>query len=197
MCTISPKLLIEVVADFRNRHSQAELEVVDGTADVLERKLLEAEIDIAVFARPKRRPNSRLNYLRLFREQMMIVVPKAHRFAAMPKVRVSDLHSENYVMRALCEFGEPAESPDEETVSWRSAYRSDRDDWVFAMVASGFGFAFVPRYSVPIHENFEIIPLTEPEFWRQVNLVTVLDRPHTPAVGALVHEFAKRNWPRE
>ena len=197
MCTISPKLLIEVVADFRNRHSQAELEVVDGTADVLERKLLESEIDIAVFARPKRRPNSRLNYLRLFREQMMIVVPKTHRFAAMPKVRVSDLHSENYVMRALCEFGEPAESADEESVSWRSAYRSDRDDWVFAMVASGFGFAFVPLYSVPIHENFKVIPLTEPEFWRHVNLVTVLDRPHTPAVGALVHEFAKRNWPRE
>ena len=197
MCTISPKLLIEVVADFRNRHRQAELEIVDGTADALERKLLHSEIDIAVFARPKRRPNGRLNYLRLFREQMMIIVPRSHRFAAMPRIPVSDLPAENYVMRALCEFGEPAESADEETITWKAAYKSDRDDWVYAMIASGFGFGFVPRYSVPVHENFEVIPVVEPEFWRDINLVTVIDRPHTSAVGALVHEFSKRNWPRE
>lgn len=197
MCTISPKLLVEVVADFRDRHLQAELEVVDGTADILERKLLNSEIDIAVFARPKRRPNSRLHYLRLFHEQMMIIVPRTHKLAGMPSVRVSDLPTESYVMRALCEFGEPAESADEEAITWKAAYRSDRDDWVFAMIASGFGFGFVPRYSIPIHENFEVIPLIEPEFWRDVNLVTLLDRPHTPAVGALVHEFTRRNWPRE
>lgn len=197
MCTISPKLLIEVVVDFRDRHPHAELEIVDGTAGVLESKLLDSEIDIAVFARPKRRPNSRFNYLRLFREQMMIVVPKSHRFAAMSKVRVSDLPADSYVMRSLCEFGEPSESAEEETVTWNAAYKSDRDDWVFAMIANGFGFGFVPRYSVPPHENFEVVPLVEPEFWRDINLVTMLNRAHKPAVGALVHEFTKRNWPRE
>src|SRR5262245_34318200 len=27
-------------------------------------------------------------------------------------------------------------------------YRSDRDDWILAMVAAGLGFAFMPQYSI-------------------------------------------------
>lgn len=197
MCTISSRLLIEVVAGYRDRHPQVPLEIIDGTAKELEQKLIASEIDIAIFARPKRRPNPRLNYIRLFREQMMIVVPATHRFALQPQVRVRDLAGEHYVMRARCEFGEPAESDEEETVTWEASYKSETDDWVFAMIANGFGFGFVPRNSVPLVDEFRSIPLVEPEFWRDVHLTTVLDRPQAPAIGALVHEITKRNWPRE
>ena len=196
MCTIAPALLIEVVANFRDRQPQSRLEIVDGTARELEEKLLASDLDIAIFARPKRPRNSRINYMDLFREQMMIVVPKTHRFAQLPRIRVADLASENYVMRALCEFAEPAEAESEQAGSWEAAYQSDRDDWVFAMIESGFGFGFVPYHSAPA-DRFAIIPLVEPEFWREVHLTTVLGRPQTPAVGALVHEVMQRNWPLE
>jgi LysR family transcriptional regulator, hydrogen peroxide-inducible genes activator len=38
------------------------------------------------------------------------------------------------------------------------------------------------------------IPITEPEFWREVNLATVRGRPHSPAVGALVREAMRIRW---
>jgi LysR family transcriptional regulator, hydrogen peroxide-inducible genes activator len=37
-------------------------------------------------------------------------------------------------------------------------------------------------------------PLIEPELWRDVNLVTVRGRPHSPAVGALVREAMRIKW---
>jgi LysR family transcriptional regulator, hydrogen peroxide-inducible genes activator len=38
------------------------------------------------------------------------------------------------------------------------------------------------------------IPLIEPEFWREVNLVSVRGRPYTPPVGALVREAMRVKW---
>jgi LysR family transcriptional regulator, hydrogen peroxide-inducible genes activator len=38
------------------------------------------------------------------------------------------------------------------------------------------------------------LPIIEPEFWREVNLVTIRGRPHSPAVGALVREAMSTRW---
>ena len=37
-------------------------------------------------------------------------------------------------------------------------------------------------------------PVVDPEFWREVNVVTVRGRQHSPAVGALVREAMRNNW---
>jgi len=73
-------------------------------------------------------------------------------------------------------------------------YRSDRDDWILAMVAAGLGFAFMPQYSITERPDIVVRPLVEPEFWREVNLVTVRGRPHSPAIGALVREAMRTQW---
>jgi hypothetical protein len=36
--------------------------------------------------------------------------------------------------------------------------------------------------------------MVDPEIWREVNLVTVRGRPHSPAVGALVKESMRARW---
>jgi hypothetical protein len=36
--------------------------------------------------------------------------------------------------------------------------------------------------------------MIDPEFWREVNLVTVRGRPHSPGVGALVREAMRTQW---
>ena len=189
MCTISPGILIDAIVNVRNRHPEIQFEVVDGTARTLEQQLLDSDLDIAIYARPKRSPNPRLNYMTLLREQMLIVVPETHAFAGMSEVRVADLAGEHYVMRSLCEFNEPSEDDagPRSSVS-KAAYRSDRDDWVFAMIENGFGYGFVPRHSVG-GKNLISRPLVEPEFWREIHLTTVLGRSQSASVGAIIHEF--------
>jgi LysR family transcriptional regulator, hydrogen peroxide-inducible genes activator len=74
-------------------------------------------------------------------------------------------------------------------------YTSDRDDWVQAMVASGFGFGFLPEHSIN-HDRIISRPMIDP-YWRKVHLVTARDRLQSHAVGALVHEAMRTEWASE
>jgi hypothetical protein len=38
------------------------------------------------------------------------------------------------------------------------------------------------------------LPIVEPEFWRQVGLVSVRGRRYSPAVGSLVREAMRKTW---
>jgi DNA-binding transcriptional LysR family regulator len=93
-----------------------------------------------------------------------------------------------------CEFAGYADHIlQEKGVTCSPTYWSERDDWTMAMVAAGLGFAFMPANAVK-HPGVAALPVVEPEFWRQVNLVTVRGRPHTPGVGALVREAMRKKW---
>ena len=61
------------------------------------------------------------------------------------------------------------------------------------MVAAGLGFAFMPANSVK-HPGVIGLPVVEPEFWRQVSLVSVRGRRYSPAVGSLVREAMRKTW---
>ena len=61
------------------------------------------------------------------------------------------------------------------------------------MVAAGLGFAFMPAHAVK-HPGVVGIPLVDPEFWRQVELVTVRGRRYSPGMGALVREAMRKQW---
>ena len=61
------------------------------------------------------------------------------------------------------------------------------------MVAAGLGFGFMPANAAN-YPGVVPLPVVEPEFWRDVNLVSVRGRPHSPAVGALVREAMRKSW---
>ena len=63
------------------------------------------------------------------------------------------------------------------------------------MVASGFGYGFLPRYSI-VHDGIIARPL-DPECWRTIYLVTVRDKPQSHIVGALIHEATRTEWANE
>ncbi len=61
------------------------------------------------------------------------------------------------------------------------------------MIAAGLGFGFMPANAVK-HPGVVGVPVVEPEFWREVNLVSVRGRRHSPGVGALVREATRKAW---
>jgi DNA-binding transcriptional LysR family regulator len=195
MCTIAPKLLIRLFERFRAAHPDIRLELIDGTAVSVEERLIVSETEAAIYCRPDRPPDPRLHRLPLFREQMMIVLPQSHRLADRRAIRVEDLQGDSYVERSACEFnGVVDDIFIARGVDCDTVYRSDRDDWVLAMIASGFGFGFFPHYSIE-HAGVVAVPMVDPEFFRDVSLVTVKGRPHSPAVGAFLHEAMRAVWP--
>jgi DNA-binding transcriptional LysR family regulator len=195
MCTIAPNLLVDLVAGVQSRGPGIQLDIVDASARELEERLVTGGLEVAIYCIPGQAPDERLHYMPLFREQFMIVLPVNHPLTAKNAVSPPDLTGERYLNRASCEFNGYA-GPiwrDSGFLGCEIAYRSERDDWILAMVASGMGFGFMP-VSCATHPGVVSRPMVDPEFWREVNLVTVRGRPHSPGVGALVREAMRTRW---
>jgi LysR family hydrogen peroxide-inducible transcriptional activator len=197
MCTIGPANFVGLLTNLQTQYPGIELEIFDAGAPDLQERLLEGGLHAAIYCWPDQ-VDERLHYLPLFREQFFIVLGPRHHLATRNAVRVSDLNGERYLNRINCEqmnlardifarYGTKVER----------IYRSERDDWILAMAAAGLGFAFMPQYSITEQSDVVIRPLIEPEFWREVNLVTVRGRPHSPAIGALVREAMRTQWTGE
>jgi LysR family transcriptional regulator, hydrogen peroxide-inducible genes activator len=193
MCTIGPENFI-VFANLQARHPGIELQIMDASAAELQRLLIEGSLEAAIYCWPDE-VDERLNQLPLFREQFFIVLGREHRLANRSAIRVSDLDGERYLNRINCEQVNLARDIfARHGTKVERVYRSERDDWILAMVAAGLGFGFMPQYSIPERADVVVLPLVEPELWREVNLVTVRGRPHSPAVGALVREVMRAQW---
>ena len=149
---------------------------------------------MAIYCIPGQEPDPRLHVMPLFREQIVIAINPAHRLGRQKAIRVKDLDGECYIHRMNCEFAGYADKAfQEQQAVCKPVYWSDRDDWTLAMIASSLGWGFMPKHSVN-HPGVVGIPITEPEFWREVRLATVRGRPHSPAVGALVREAMRVRW---
>jgi len=195
MCTIPPNQLVDLVCGLQTRNPGIELELKDAGAADLEQKLLGGDLEVAIYCRPGQEPDERLHHMPLFREQMMIALHPDHPLAKRNAVTPKDLSGERYLNRANCEFNGYA-GPiwrEHDFLGCELVYRSDRDDWILAMIASGLGFGFMPASCVN-HSMVVARPLIDPEFWREVDFVTVRGRPHSPAVGALVREAMRTRW---
>lgn len=195
MCTIGPAMLCGFVASFRESYPGIELLFSDAAGSALTDMLLAGAIDVAIFGLPEG-VDERLHALPLFRERFVIACSDTHRFAAIDVVRCRDLHDEAYVNRLNCEYYEYAGNILRDMgVFVKMVMRSDRDDWVQAMILAGLGFGFFSEYSVTM-PGIVVKPLIEPEFIRQISLVTVRGRPHSPAVGALLRAARGHAWPK-
>ena len=194
MCTIGPNILAGFLGGFRERYPGVELQLLDAGGYDLREKLLQGSIDVAIYGLPEG-IEDRYHALPLFQEHFVIACSSTHRFAAMEVIRCRDLHEERYINRFNCEYYEYAGNILRNMgVHVKVVMRSERDDWVQAMIIAGLGFGFFSEYSVTM-PGIIVKQLIEPEFVRKINLVTVRGRPHSPAVGAFVRAARTYKWP--
>jgi LysR family transcriptional regulator, hydrogen peroxide-inducible genes activator len=194
MSTISPEEIVDLIANIRTRHSEVELKLCDADAKDLRARLLAGDLEVAIYALPGKEPDERIQSIPLFREQMVLAVNRDHRLAKTGAFPVQEMNGECYIHRVNCEFAGYADKIlQQKGVACNPVYWSERDDWTLAMVAAGLGFAFMPANSVK-HPGVIGLPIVQPEFWRQVGLVSVRGRRYSPAIGSLVREAMRKTW---
>jgi LysR family hydrogen peroxide-inducible transcriptional activator len=194
MCTVSPRHLVDLIVAVYSRHQGLELQLADARAALLQEQLINGDLELAIYCLAGDQKDDRLHYMPLFREQMMFVVNPQHRLARLNAIPVREIDGECYLNRINCEFnGYAGPIWREHGAHVKMIYRSERDDWILSMVAAGLGFGFMPEFCV---DRSDVVarPAVDPEFWREVNLVTVRGRPHSPAVGAFVREAMRTQW---
>ncbi|MDZ4791643.1 MAG: LysR family transcriptional regulator substrate-binding protein [Hyphomicrobiales bacterium] len=194
MCTIAPNELLDFVRAIHVGHPGIILQVISNTAVKLHEQLLNGEVEAAIYALPRDGLGERVHYMPLYREPFMIVVHPEDPLAGNESIRPTDLEGAKYLSRINCEMSIPADKIfDDQNVTCSTIYESEHDDWIQAMVAAGLGFAFMPRSSVN-HPGVVARLMVIPEIWRDVMLVTVRGRPHSPALGVVVAEAMRSPW---
>ena len=193
MCTIGPSKLIDLFADFNSSYHGVDLYLKDSSSEELEALLIQGEIDVAIYCKPDA-PSEDLHSMPLYTERFMIAAAPGHPLARLPKVRLRDLDGQSYLRRVNCEYRDYIRGFSKELgIEVKRPYSSERDDWIQCMVLAGLGFTLIPEFAVTV-PGLVVRELVEPEFVRQINLVTVRGRPHAPAVGAFVHACRRYPW---
>jgi DNA-binding transcriptional LysR family regulator len=187
-CTIAPSLLVDLLARMRNRYRAIEFGIIDGSARDLEEQLVAGHITAAIYARQKQETDARLCETQLFRERMMIAMPRSHHLTSRTVVRVADLAGEPVVLRPRCEHHDLFARLLRQYRDGR-AMNVDcvRDDWTLALIARGLGLALFPQHSID-HPEIVARPLAEPELWREISLFTSKERRHSEGLRAFVQE---------
>lgn len=192
MYTIAPALLTDLLMRMRIRHKAIEVEIVDGSARDLEEQLIGGHIAAALYGRPDK-TDSRVEQIPLFRERMMVAMPRDHRLAGQPSIRFADLARVPQIRRSRCEYNELIERLfRQHRTDCEIAFDSPRDDWALALIAGGLGFALMPQHSID-HPGVVSRPLVEPPLWREVSLFTYRGRTNGDGLDALVQEAARMN----
>lgn len=192
MCTIGPARLVSFVREFRRQVPTANLTIRDAPAHDIVRMLMEGEVDCGLVALPNL--PERFDALPLYRERYVVVFALGHRFEAMAQVPLRALNGEDYLVRTNCEYADHFDTlgiPDPAQVNIR--YETEREDWVQAMILAGLGCAVMPEY-LPATPGLATRPLVEPEIIRQVALVTVAGRRHSPALRAFLALARRHAW---
>jgi DNA-binding transcriptional LysR family regulator len=193
MCTIGPVRFMSFLARFRADHPGIEVTLAEGVPEQLGKRLLDGELDIAIMAQPEAF-DERLDRRLLYREPYVIAFPAGHRFAAMNAVPVAAVAGENYLLRINCEYqnqiGDICRSFGFNTAK---VYRSEREDWIQAMVLAGMGITFMPAYS-PVIPGL-LTRIVDPEITREVSLVSIAGRRFSPAVATFVRAVQSYKWP--
>ena len=195
MPSIGPVRLAPFLVRFAAECVGVELTLVEASLPRLNDLLLGSNLDAAVVAYVGH-SDKRFRYCQLYRERIVIVAPKGHRFEQFETVRLRELQDEKLLFRSNCDMGDfLLESCRKQGFEPRIVYRGAREDWVQTMVASGFGVTVMPEFS---HTDAATIarPLVDPDLVRQLSLVTVAGRRYEPA-AALIRTIRAHAWHAE
>jgi DNA-binding transcriptional LysR family regulator len=193
MSTIGPMRLNGLFAAFEQQSPGIDTTVRDGAPEALAAQLDADELDMAIL-NPLDGLGENYRAEPLYTERYVVLLPPKHPLQARNALALRELSGEPYVDRLSCEMREMVMGVCEDMgVRLYARFRSEREDWVQAMVMANIGFAFMPEFSVT-HPDSLRRPLVEPEVKRTISLVTVRGRKHSPAVAAFVRTVRTHKW---
>lgn len=191
--TIGSVRIARFLADFQGAHEGVEIEVIEAPVPELLNRLDEGRLDL-VIANPCDGVPESFHAHPLYSERYVAVLPPGDPLGKRNSVGLKDLSGLPYVDRLSCEMREMfAAVCKDHDVQLYARFRSEREDWVQAMVLARIGIAVMPEYSVTIPDLLQR-PITEPAISRTIALISVPGRPFSQVTAALVRTAKAFPW---
>jgi DNA-binding transcriptional LysR family regulator len=193
MPTLGPVRLCRFLAGFEHAHPGIEVAIREGRPAELAALLEADEIDAAI-VNPVDLPPEACRIEPLYTERYVVLLPPGHALRGQDAIALRDLDRQPYVDRLACEMRERVMAVcGASGIDLYARFRSEREDWVQAMVAADLGFAFMPEHSVTQPGTIQRA-LTDPAVERTVALASMPGRQQGPAVAAFMRAARGHRW---
>lgn len=192
--TIGSVRMARCLAAFQSSFEAVEIEVTEAGVPELLNRLDEGRLDLAIVNPCDGVPES-FHAHPLYSEKYVAVLPPGDPLAERNSLALKDLSGRPYVDRLSCEMREMfAAVCKDHDVQLYARFRSEREDWVQAMVLARIGIAVMPEYSVTVPDLLQR-PITDPAISRTIALICVPGRPFSQATAAFVRTARAFGWP--
>jgi len=143
--TIMPYFIARRIGDFLRRFPRVNPQFREETTSQLIEALQAGEIDLAVVSLPV--PKADIVCSQLFREELLLVVPRKHRLRGHPLVNLQDLRNERLLLlrEGHCLRDDVLTACTRAKAELRSVFETDQMESIFELVRSGFGLSVVPE----------------------------------------------------
>jgi DNA-binding transcriptional LysR family regulator len=193
MSTIGPMRLAGLMAAFERQSPGVETALREGAPEALAAQLDADELDIAIL-NPLDGLGGNYRAEPLYTERYVVLLPPSNPLQKRDTLMLSELSEQPYVDRLSCEMREMVMGVCADIgVKLYARFRSEREDWVQAIVMANIGFAFIPEFSITHPESIQR-PLIDPAVTRTISLITVPGRKYSPAVAAFIRAIRAYKW---
>lgn len=122
---------------------QGPLEIIEGSADELDKKIANGEIQLAL---TMREPRKGIHGKALYREPYMLFIGGSHRFSGRRTIELVELDREPFVLRLGCEqLGSGRRLLESLGIRVRVVARTRQESTAATLVAAGVGCTIAPR----------------------------------------------------
>lgn len=191
--TLGAALVPRLVHGFKSRHPGVRFTFRQNTGALLKQQLFAGEIDLCLTSGPVANPD--LAWINLGDEDLILIVPPAHRFAKRRSMRLSEAVSEAFIsykpdtaMRELSDDLCRAAG-----FTPQIAFEGDEPGTVGGFVAAGLGIAIVPTATSETGGVVRV-RVSEPVARRSIGATWVKDR-YLCAAARAFRDYAVNEWP--
>jgi len=178
--------LADILRLFRQRYPAAEVNVTDGTSDVLYAGIEAGQIDLALASRLRDRDSVR--FRALFRERFALVMPRNHPLARRAQVQWDEAVSQDFIAFPTGSAGYEAlhDGLERAGLVLRPVMSLAQSATVMKMVEAGVGVTALPMLGAPKHDHpsLTVRPLVNPVIEREVGIVQAATAGSTAAIRA-------------
>lgn len=164
--TIMPYFIARKIGDFLRRFPRVNPQFREETTSQLVEALQAGEIDLAVVSLPV--PKADIVCSELFREELLLVVPRKHPLGSHSTVNLQDLRNERLLLlkEGHCLRDDVLTACTRAKAELRSVFETNQMESIFELVRSGFGLSVVPEMASSNAEGCTLVRLRTKSYRR-------------------------------
>jgi LysR family hydrogen peroxide-inducible transcriptional activator len=184
--TVAPYWLPLRLATFSRKFPQIHLTIAEEITPVLLDRLRTGSVDLAILALPIR--GHEFEVQPLFTERLFAALPKNHKFARRPSLRLTDLRPDPFLLLrdGHCFRDTAVAACDRARLDPRVVFESGHLASLLAMVGAGMGVSLVPEMAVDKSEPCRFVRIADPQAERTIAAVVLRGRSLSRASRALL-----------